>query len=551
MITNKYIIDDSPNEISRIFEDLSITERFNEILPSPLFHPASPLKPNSHSKSRKRGHITRLDSNSRSINLNDNNDDGNANDRKYLKLNNEKSKTSNFQDMLSSWEIRFKHKLNEDLIKEQEDVNKFIEIKKLNETNDTRILIDEIKKRIVIRRESVQNVISKVQEERKRKAKEEEDARRKAEDIEKKRIEEQKRKVAEEKKRKEEEEEAERKRKELEKKRKDEIEKKRRDEIEKKQKEEENKKKKQEEEEKLKKASKVGFKNSREIEREFLKQKQKIQDIKININEKVKQQKELKKVTFNIKRMTNIKFGQLTTEKKQMDVEFNVIMKILSQIQGNQLVYHWILNSMAKAIVAQAASEVMASPPKSLPLATFTTMLIVKHPELYEFLEARFVKRCPYVIGYCCSIDTEEGRYRMGWRKEKDVWEDEAKYRDRMVGICTVWSVLTRIQSSGEFAQSQPPFPISKSWSFLARQLNLSVDLLTDVNFAVVLAWWDSTAKEFLTAYGKQAEKLLKSVCYDWTDTVSGKSFPYAISLRLIGDDWFTKRKMASFKPME
>lgn len=281
-----------------------------------------------------------------------------------------------------------------------------------------------------------------------------------------------------------------------------------------------------------------GFTDWRAVEAEFLSYKQKIAEIKSQILAPVSSSKEFKTVCFNGKRRIKPKVGQLTDSVDQLNKILLELDELFTEAKNfAQLPYLWLLNFYAKSVVHQAETETIVHAQSALPLASLSIQLIMNHPQLQELLLARFVKKCPQVIGYSCSIDTEEGRVRMGWKKRDGKWEDEAMYSERMAGICSVWSVITQTKLSAKSGHVHP-YPISNSWRFLARQLNKDPKLLQNSDYCVVAAWWDIAAKRFLEAYGKQGHKLLTATWKDWTDLSKDKKFPAAARLRLLGEEW-------------
>ncbi|GME72122.1 unnamed protein product [Ambrosiozyma monospora] len=302
----------------------------------------------------------------------------------------------------------------------------------------------------------------------------------------------------------------------------------------------------------------AGSTNFSDIEKLFFKYKQDIADIKTTLKEPLQlpQNKPLKKMVGAHKRKINPKIGQLTDSQEQLTRITRDIQQLIEQTRPDEFVFKWILNFIAKAIVSQAETEAGIKPESSIALSKLSLNLLLLFPELEYYLVARFVKKCPLLIGYTCAIDTEEGRLRMGYRRRDNKWEDEGQYCERLGGICTVYSVMSRLKLDGSFIGYQPqsmkhPLPIVKSWVLVSRLLNCPVELLTNVHFVVAGAWWDACAAEFLVAYGEQAKKVMRLLCGDWTLTVADQHFSGAARLRLIGEDWLSSGYCVSFKPLD
>lgn len=398
----------------------------------------------------------------------------------------------------------------------------------------------------------VNRVIRDIEERRRR----EEEERRRKEEEEKRRIEEEKRRIEELKRKQKEEEE--RKRKEAEEKKRLEQEKL------KKQKEEEERKKQEKiesekrlaEEEKLelerikkeeaKKAK--GFTSVAAVEEIFLKYKKDIVEIKEQIVGQLNQNKELKKEFGQFKRKINPKFGQLSNSMAQLDRITREVLEYISFAKNaNDLIYNCILNFVAKSIVSQAEAEVTVKPNAAIPLARLTERILATFPEFEYFLSCRLVKKCPFIIGYTCSIESEEGRTRMGWKRSNEKWELEGKYEERVAGICTLWAVITRTADH----LNLEILSMRSAWVFLARLLNTNPKLISNPHFSVACNWLEACALQFLEVYGKQGLKLCSALVIDFPNSVADKELPAATALKLLGKEWMQNGRPKQLKEME
>ncbi|CDO92368.1 unnamed protein product [Kluyveromyces dobzhanskii CBS 2104] len=293
--------------------------------------------------------------------------------------------------------------------------------------------------------------------------------------------------------------------------------------------------------------------NFKEIEQTFLKYKSMIQTIKTEIIEPVKVDAVLKKTLAQHKRKINPKFGQLTNSVSQLNAITSELTQLVDQTKANPLAFKWILNFISKAIVSQAESEARVKPESALPLGRLAVNLLAVYPELKEFLLARLIKKCPFVIGYTCSIETVEGRTRMGWKRQSDnKWEEDISYDERMGGMVTLFAVITRLPLPQTHIQKQAhPFPISWSWRMQARIGNTPNNLLTNTHFVVAACWWEAAAAQLLQAYNFQAAKLLQAISLDLTASVADKKFVGAARLRIISDEFHSTNHVSSFSEMK
>lgn len=288
------------------------------------------------------------------------------------------------------------------------------------------------------------------------------------------------------------------------------------------------------------------------IAEKFAKYKQDIKDIKENVKVSMANNPPLTKLVNPYKRKLNAKFGQLSNSLAQWQAVQGVIHEVLEMASQapDQLVFKWLLNFVAKAIIDQAETEVVTSPNMAVPLGMLAMKLLLSFPQLEYYLTARFVKKCPYILGYNCSIDTENGRYNMGWKRRDQNWEDEVKYEERVSGIASVWAVMTTLAPkdlSSEFWF----YSMSNCWSFVARLLNLDSSLLLSTHFSIAANWWEAGAEHFANTYGKQAHKLLITLLTEWPLSVSNQKFAGAARLLIIGEEFMKTGKFEKLKPME
>ncbi|CUS24382.1 LAQU0S16e00430g1_1 [Lachancea quebecensis] len=295
-----------------------------------------------------------------------------------------------------------------------------------------------------------------------------------------------------------------------------------------------------------------GLTDFRKVEDTFKHYKHKIKGIKSEIVEPVKKDANLKSILSKHKRRINPKFGQLTNSEQHLVAISSELSLLVDETKANHLGYQWILNFIAKALVSQAETEVRVKPESALPLGKLALNLLARYPELLDFLMARFVKKCPLVIGFTCNIDSEEGRYKMGWKRaQNDSWEEETSYDERMGGIATLFSVITRLPLPPDIISSQVhPLPIAHSWQMLARFANTPTDLLTNTHFVVLGSWWDAAAAQFVQAYRTQAHKLLRLITNELTNAVAERKYVGAARLRILSEDYETSGTLKSFPEM-
>lgn len=294
--------------------------------------------------------------------------------------------------------------------------------------------------------------------------------------------------------------------------------------------------------------------NFESIEKIFWRYKQKIQTIKDEIVLPIKNAKKpVKSPIMAQKRKINPKFGQLTHSWKQLQLIESELVTLINQArEHSNIAFEWILNFVSKAIVHQSEFEIGVKPENSIPLARLTIFLLNQYPELSDYLMSRFVKKCPFVIGYTCSIDTEQGRNNMGWKRSSEgTWESDTTYDERMNGMLTLYIAITRLNEVKLVDSEQNKlWSIEACWTFVARMANLPINLLTNTHFIILGGWWDVAALQFIQYYGNQGIKLLQLIANEMTNAVSEKKFVGAARLRILMEEWQDTGIIKSFPEM-
>lgn len=271
------------------------------------------------------------------------------------------------------------------------------------------------------------------------------------------------------------------------------------------------------------------------VDAEFAANEARIAWIKANVKQALEREpaasrRAIQDVRFELRPL----FGMLTNSMAQLRACQTKVADVFRRARdsGSTLRYHYTLNLYAKLLVEQSESEANAQLQNALPLAMLTALLWNEFAELGDFVVPRIVKRCPHVIAYSCATTTRAGRKRMGYRDSEDALESLESYMGRQSGICAVWACIT--QSKIKNAATHP-YPLSHSWTFVARHVNRGKDAATPVVYAVLAAWWDMSATRLHDAFGRQAAKLLTLLTTAFTE---GRSDPPAQRLQGLGDNW-------------
>lgn len=239
----------------------------------------------------------------------------------------------------------------------------------------------------------------------------------------------------------------------------------------------------------------------------------------------------LKKLVGSVRRALVTRICLVLLSASQVQSVRAHVLELLRPAMADELAYKCLLNIVAKTLVSQAETEVVVRPAAAVPIATLAVQLMQQFPELDYFLSARVVKKCCFVLGHTCAVDTEQGRVRMGWRRAHGKWEPEVKYEERVGGICSVWAVMCRLHPA-----SHPLFSMAAQWRFLARLLNTDAALVANCHFVIVCNWWEASAREFCSVYGRQAHKAVRLALGAWSDVGRQRLYPATTRLEILGE---------------
>ena len=191
---------------------------------------------------------------------------------------------------------------------------------------------------------------------------------------------------------------------------------------------------------------------------------------------------------------------------------------------GDQLpaVYIWLLGYLAKAIIAQCNQEVSVNPVAADPIGVFVatifsnTPLLWRGESLIDILMSKFRMSCPALFGLRGNDKTEQGRVRLGWKRDKDTnsWWDDEQHTARMAGIAAGYAAI----SLRDFSRTnfKNPWPPSKYWMTMASICNTPADEISKTQLTVLKAIITSNEARFLGFYGTAGKAALKLALIDF-----------------------------------
>jgi len=188
----------------------------------------------------------------------------------------------------------------------------------------------------------------------------------------------------------------------------------------------------------------------------------------------------------------------------------------------------YLLNIFSKTIINQFINECGAQPKAADPLGVIAAQVFSNENYLWrgktliDILMAKFRVACPVVFGYRGSEKTEQGRTRLGWRKDGAGWAPEQQHTDRMKGLAVGYAAI----SLRDFSKSRNtnPWPPSKYWTSLARIVNTTPAEMSNTQCVVLRAMIETYEERFLQFYGSAAVAALRSALIDFPKKAPAKT---------------------------
>jgi nucleoporin GLE1 len=200
----------------------------------------------------------------------------------------------------------------------------------------------------------------------------------------------------------------------------------------------------------------------------------------------------------------------------------------------------YLLNILAKAGVSQFCSEAGANPKAAEPIGVILISVFSqpnymwRGKSLIDILIAKIRVVCPVLFGIRGSEKTEEGRARLGWKKDENGnWISEQEHNDRMTGLGAGYASL----SLRDFSKSRlvNPWPPTMYWHALAAICHTPAGETSSTQFIVLKAMIDNSFKIFLTFYGKMGLAALRFALNDFALKAEEHNVA-ASSLRVLAD---------------
>ncbi|KAJ3325921.1 hypothetical protein HDV06_002306 [Boothiomyces sp. JEL0866] len=168
-------------------------------------------------------------------------------------------------------------------------------------------------------------------------------------------------------------------------------------------------------------------------------------ELKPSMLQNVEVSNELMKCKMKINRTV----GQLTRSQPQLIRLAKSLNEIFNGAKEKSVEFFQVVMYLAaKKIIKQAETEVSVKNDTAYPLAILCVHLGTKHPEFWQVLLGRFMKKCIFIIP-CYLVKPKEEtlqvyQERLGFKKN----ETEIQYGERMCGIVALYAAIVQTDAS-------------------------------------------------------------------------------------------------------
>jgi nucleoporin GLE1 len=200
----------------------------------------------------------------------------------------------------------------------------------------------------------------------------------------------------------------------------------------------------------------------------------------------------------------------------------------------------YLLNIFAKALISQWIDEAGVAPRTADPIGVIGVSVFSKEylswrgKSLIDILISKLRVVCPVLFGIRGSERTEEGRARLGWKRDEGGgWVSEQVHNTRMTGLGAGFaSISLRDFSKTTFKN---PYPPSEYWAAMARIVDTPPELASGTQYIVLKAMIENYEQRFMTFYGSAAMAALKVALVEFPSRATERTAAVT-SLKVLGD---------------
>ncbi|OBT52143.1 hypothetical protein VE04_08816 [Pseudogymnoascus sp. 24MN13] len=166
----------------------------------------------------------------------------------------------------------------------------------------------------------------------------------------------------------------------------------------------------------------------------------------------------------------------------------------------------YLMNIFAKAVVAQFIDEAGVTTKAAEPLGVVAVSIFAnkdfvwRNESLIDILMCKMRVSCPVLFGLRGNEKTEEGRARLGWKKDGGQWVSDQVHNTRMTGLGAGYAAIALRDFSK--TQMKNPWSPSNYWRTLASIVDTPPEEASNTQYRVLKVIIENSEQRFLQFYG-------------------------------------------------
>ena len=181
----------------------------------------------------------------------------------------------------------------------------------------------------------------------------------------------------------------------------------------------------------------------------------------------------------------------------------------------------YLLNIFSKTVVLQFIDEAGVAPKTADPIGVVAVSVFSqvdffwRNRPLIDILISKIRVVCPVLFGLRGNEKTEEGRARLGWKKNQDGdWVSEQVHSTRMAGLGVGYAAICL----RDFSKSRlkNPWPPTHYWQAIASIVSTPPEQASSTQYMVLKAMIENSEQRFMNFYGNAARAALRVALVDF-----------------------------------
>ena len=165
---------------------------------------------------------------------------------------------------------------------------------------------------------------------------------------------------------------------------------------------------------------------------------------------------------------------------------------------------------------------------------------------LISILMAKFHATAPILFGINGSETTQQGRVRLGWRREDGAFVPTPAHYDRLVGLAAGYAAIS-LRNFSKAKNKTNPYPPIHFWESLMHILNTPSNQVQTSHILLLKNMLEFSLDRFILFFGSNGIAALRGALIQFPKTIPSElaTKPEARSLALLAETWRTEKNFS------